>query len=62
MSQPHYPQLMDVPSGLATKSQLKALGLSKHGLKAVATVVAFGKTVPLYSIAEAQAAQNQQLV
>ncbi|WP_380092175.1 hypothetical protein [Deinococcus cellulosilyticus] len=54
MVMPHYAKLSEVPAGLATKAQLQALGLSKIGLKAVATVESFGKVVNLYRVQEAR--------
>ncbi|WP_188999230.1 hypothetical protein [Deinococcus roseus] len=61
MTNPHYAKLSDVPVGLATKAQLQALGLSKLGLKVVATVESFGKTINLYLISEAQSTANSSV-
>lgn len=48
MELPHFESLAALPSHLLTRSQLKALGLTPQGLTRVATVLSFGKAIPVY--------------
>lgn len=48
MELPHFESLAALPSHLLTRSQLKALGWTTQGLPRVATVLSFGKAIPVY--------------